>query len=242
MLKEILNEMIINSELSQTEIEEKCQVSKGYLSKVLKGTIIPDENKIRKIAKVCNGNIELAVTSLWFKKAPKEIVVKIEKLKRSLLPLFDNTIEFGIKDITREQIEEKKDEICKENNEKFLLSILNYDFELGYNQLNSIMSIKDETQEANFIINGCIPIQDDSMEPDIGKDSFIGIKVQDVYSDGDIVYIKNKNEFCCRKVIAINKNSCFLIANKNKYKKILYNYSDENIKILGKVVNVSYKL
>ena len=234
MLKEILNEMIINSELSQTEIEEKCQVSKGYLSKVLKGTIIPDENKIRKIAKVCNGNIELAVTSLWFKKAPKEIVVKIEKLKRSLLPLFDNTIEFGIKDITREQIEEKK--------EKFLLSILNYDFELGYNQLNSIMSIKDETQEANFIINGCIPIQDDSMEPDIGKDSFIGIKVQDVYSDGDIVYIKNKNEFCCRKVIAINKNSCFLIANKNKYKKILYNYSDENIKILGKVVNVSYKL
>ena len=80
MLKEILNEMIINSELSQTEIEEKCNVSKGYLSKVLKGTIIPDENKIRKIAKVCNGDIELAVTSLWFTKAPKEILVKIEKI------------------------------------------------------------------------------------------------------------------------------------------------------------------
>ena len=238
MLKKLLNEIIANTDFTQKEIAEYCDVSESKISKMQNGSNI-DYDTLRKIAKYCNADTELLITTKWFEDIPKEIEKKFDILIDNLYML--SSLEIS-ENISQEELLKAIELYKKESKAKVFLDLLNQNFEI-YKQ-NNEMTMKEEGYIANFynIKNKQFQIKDDYMSPRISRNSYINLIIDTKLKNGDIIYFKYNEKKYCRAFLKITENRYFLYSFQGNSNFIIDLKNPKDFEILGKVESVTTEI
>ncbi len=239
----LLNNIIAGSGLTAKEIVEKCNelgngIDTTRLSKLQNSKLpAPSEKVSRDIAKVCNVDDRQLVLEGYLEKAPNEIVEAFLSIKYmttlSALQTFENTFDKKI-------LEDLEREMEKQPLSEFIISLID-------NKATDItiddekIEINIEEDNFNFILNNptSLKVKDNAMYPTIPENAKITLKIQENYSDGDIlaINVKNKNDFIVR--YALFKNDSILLTSLNPKDFEKLEYKTKDITILGKVIQVT---
>lgn len=239
----LLNNIIVESGLTAKEVVEKCNklgngIDTTRLSKLQNGKLpAPSEKVSRDIAKVCNADDRLLVLEGYLEKAPKEIIEAFASIKYmttvSALQTFENTFDEKILDQLEKEME-------KQPLSEFIVSLIdNKAADITID--NEKIEINIEEDNFNFVLNNpcALKVKDNSMYPTIPENAEITLKIQEQYSDGDIIAIKVKNheDFIVRYALFKDTSIVLTSLNPRDFEKLEYKTKD--ITILGKVIKVT---
>ena len=238
----LLNNMIIENGYNYVEFLKECEkrgkkIDKGNFSRIINDKAKPPkEDTSRLFASICNVDARPLVIEGYIDTAPKEIKEALLSLKMTMsmatLQIYDNRID-------KENIERLKEELKKEPLSDFILKLLKIKpNENNYNDFNfEISDVKNGSLNITLEDSSLLTVKDNSMYPKIQKDSKIGLKLEEVYKNGDIIALKVKNiDDILIRYFLINNELITLVPLNNKFETITY--KKEDILILGRVSRI----
>lgn len=238
----LLSKIIAESNLTAKEVVEKCnalgnKIDTTRLSKLQSGTLSAPSDKVSKvIAKVCNVDYRPLVLEGYLEKAPKEIIDALTSIRNltymSAMKTFENISD-------KATLKELEKQLEKQPLSDFIIALSDYkptdisvlDKEINYNFQNNNL-------EMIFQNPVSLKVTDNSMYPIIPNNSEITLKLQEKYSDGDILAIKLKKEdnFIVRYTMFKDKSIVLTSLNARDYQ--ILEYKSKDVVILGKVITV----
>lgn len=220
--KEILSQMISNSNLKLKEIAEKCEeigvkINPSYISRLQTGNQTPASDEVNTaIATVCGGDVELLRFEASVEKSPdivKKFVTEVTTyFKDTTKKVISAQLPESVLPIVLEQIEQMSK-----------LDIVN----------NFLKMDKTDGLENKAEINMGPRIEDDSMEPLIPQGAIINIDRGVEIKTGDYVVVEIQTVgVMIRRIVITNEKIVFLPENAS-YECL--ETETKNVKLLGKV-------
>ena len=235
----LLATMIAESKCTAKEIVEKCNemgngIDTTRLSKLQSGKLsAPSEKVSRDLARACNADERKLVIEGYLEKAPKEIIEAISLMKVETaiagLQIFEGNL-------PKDQIEMIKKILEEEPLSDYIVSIIDTKLdklEVTTEQFNI------DTGDFKFIWENppSIQVTDNAMFPIIPEKARVNLKLQENYSDGDILAVKiKKDDNTIFRYVLFNDDKIILTALNKQYDKLVY--KKDEIIILGKAVKV----
>lgn len=235
----LLTKIIAESGYTAKEVVEKCNeignnIDTTRLSKLQNGKLpAPSEKVSRDISHVCNADERLLVLEGYIEKAPKEIVDVFVTLKEKTVIASLKAVENMV---SKEQLSIILEELKKEPLADLIVGILDSSNE----EINITASGYDiNAKDFKFSLDEPIgfKVNDDSMFPILANGSKVSTRVQDTYSNGDILALKLKGqEQIIFRYALFNGNSITLTSLNKDFKPQTYNIND--VIIFGKVTRI----
>ncbi|WP_411503393.1 S24 family peptidase [Brevibacillus centrosporus] len=221
--KELLSNMISNSNLKLKEIADKCEeigvkINPSYISRLQTGNQAPASDEVNTaIATVCGGDVELLRFEASVEKSPDIVKTFVNEVtsyfRETTKQLFSAKLPEAVLPIVLEQI----DSMSK-------LDIVN----------NFLKMDKADGLENKAEINMGPRIEDDSMEPLIPKGAIINLEKETDIKNGDYIVVEIEEVgVMIRRIVIIDEN--IVLLPENSAFECLETLK-KRVKILGKVI------
>lgn len=220
--KELLSNMISNSNLKLKEIADKCEeigvkINPSYISRLQTGNQAPASDEVNTaIATVCGGDVELLRFEASVEKSPDIVKTFVNEVtsyfRETTKQLFSAKLPEAVLPIVLEQI----DSMSK-------LDIVN----------NFLKMDKADGLENKAEINMGPRIEDDSMEPLIPQGAIINIDREVEIKTGDYVVAEINEVGVMIRRIVIGDDEIVFLPENTIYECL--QIEKDNVKLLGKV-------
>jgi transcriptional regulator with XRE-family HTH domain len=238
----VLQKMIKEKNISFKELSAMCKeegksIDPSYISKLVnERSSAPSDEVSKIIAKVLEDDEQKLTIEANLEKTPELIMKFIKKIRHStMLP----TIEKIRGTLSDNQMESFRTYLDEQPISEFILDIVNSEYSVSSNS----MILRSETNKINISISQPIglPINDDSMEPIIPKNSTVSFNNKVIYSNGDIVgFIPNNEQRIILRKYYVKEDTIIFVPENKKYEPSIYKKSEINI--VGKIDKIIVKV
>lgn len=240
----LLQKIIADTNYKNTDIIKKCKeeynivINETHFSKILNNHRKPPKEEVsRAIAKICNVDERILMLEGYIDKAPKEIQELFKNLQFNI-----NTITSLLVSNIRDLEDDKLKEIKKYLDTEYVANSIIYMLDKIDNSATLIknnIEIDESLLNTNisFHIPQGIMITDNSMAPIIEEGNRVVLDFKKPCKISDFVaYKNNESENIKVRILTKNNNTYVMIPINKKYTQEIY--SEQDIKILGKVSQV----
>ncbi len=240
----LLQKIIADTDYKNSDIIKKCKeeynviINETHFSKILNNHRKPPKVEVSKaIAKVCEVDERLLILEGYIDKAPKEIQEIFRNLQFNI-----NTISALLVSNIRDLEDEKLKIIKKYLDNEYIASSIIFMLDEMDNSTSFIknnIDIEENLLNTNisFHVPQGILINDDSMSPIIEEGNKVILDLKKPFKISDFVaYKNNKSENIKVRILTKNNSTYVMIPINRKYNQEIY--SEQDIKILGKVSQV----